>query len=135
MMTTSQRPIACLWWLPLLLCCQASATAEETAADLPATRGAPDAPPHSGPPAVDPPPEALSSFSGRVEQRLRAGSYSYLLVRADAGRVHWVVTLGDGVAAGLEVDVRSFGARDQFRSRRLGRTFEHLLFAMVSRRG
>ena len=71
---------------------------------------------------------------GRVEERLRAGSYAYHAVRLEHdGSLQWVVALGKGLPAGTRARVRSFGYREEFRSSRLGRTFSKLAFGIVSR--
>jgi len=72
-------------------------------------------------------------LSGRVEERLGAGSYTYMGVRLDDGGLFWTVTLGDGQPIGAEVKVRSMGRRTNFRSNRLQRTFPELVFGIVSR--
>jgi hypothetical protein len=72
-----------------------------------------------------------AALGGLVEERLDAGSYSYLALRTDAGARLWAVTLGDGAPAGARVALRSFGTRSDFYSRRLDRTFPELVFAMV----
>jgi len=69
---------------------------------------------------------------GRVEQRLAAGSYSYLALRLDDGELRWLVTLGKGESVGTRVRSRSFGHRTDFYSRRLQRTFPVLAFGFVS---
>jgi hypothetical protein len=69
---------------------------------------------------------------GRVEERLRAGSYTYLALRDDDDAQHWAVTLGRGKAVGARVSVRSVGHRAQFYSPRLQRTFPELVFGIVS---
>jgi hypothetical protein len=71
---------------------------------------------------------------GRVEERLRAGSYAYHAVRLERdGNQQWAVTLGPGLPVGTRVRVRSFGHRDAFHSPRLGRTFSNLMFGIVTR--
>ena len=94
-----------------------------------------DAPEHASPPGmprVDPPD---GNFAGEIRERVGAGSYTYLLVStADGGR-EWVVTLGGGVPVGSRVDVINMGVRHDFRSRRLARTFDRLVFAIVRERG
>jgi hypothetical protein len=75
----------------------------------------------------------VSPLIGRVEERIRAGSYAYLAVRDEAGTAtHWAVTLGQGAPPGTRVRVRSFGRRKEFYSPRLKRTFPELVFGMVS---
>jgi hypothetical protein len=83
-----------------------------------------------GPPAMEAP-DAESSFGGQVLQRIRTGSYAYLEVRTASGEQRWVVTLGEGAPEGSEVEVRAFGVRHDFKSRRLDRTFDHLVFGIV----
>ncbi|MGK3992490.1 hypothetical protein [Sorangium sp. So ce1024] len=70
---------------------------------------------------------------GVVEERLPAGSYTYLAVRPDGGSPVWVVTLGGGQPVGARVSIRSYGRRTDFASRRLKRTFPVLVFGVVSR--
>ncbi|KYF82009.1 hypothetical protein [Sorangium sp. So ce388] len=73
-----------------------------------------------------------ASVAGRVEERLPAGSYTYVAVR-DGEALTWVVTLGDAPPPGTPVQVRSMGRRTDFHSRRLERTFPELVFGIVSR--
>lgn len=72
-------------------------------------------------------------LAGRVEERLEAGSYTYLGVRRDDGSRFWAVTLGRGQPQGARVNIRSYGRRTDFRSARLQRTFPELVFGTVSR--
>lgn len=74
----------------------------------------------------------LAPVVGVVEERLAAGSYTYLAVRPDGGSPMWAVTLGSGQPVGARVSVRSFGRRTEFTSRRLQRTFPVLVFGVVS---
>lgn len=76
------------------------------------------------------PTEALR-FGGRVEEALRAGPYTYLAVRDAGGSLRWVATMGAGQPVGAEVEVRGVGLRTQFRSQRLGRVFETIVFGPV----
>lgn len=71
-------------------------------------------------------------IAGRVEERLPAGSYTYVAVRAGEA-LTWAVTLGDAPPVGTPVQVRSMGRRTNFHSRRLERTFPELVFGIVSR--
>jgi hypothetical protein len=71
--------------------------------------------------------------TGSVEQRLAAGSYSYLALRLDQGGLSWLVTMGKGQPVGTRVKLRSFGHRTDFYSRRLQRRFPVLAFGFVSR--
>jgi hypothetical protein len=81
-----------------------------------------------GPPAMEP---ASGSLAGRIAERLDAGSYTYVLVDEGAGDRTWVVTLGGAAPVGARVRVTRFGAGRGFRSARLGRTFDHLVFGIV----
>jgi hypothetical protein len=85
-------------------------------------------PARGGPPAMEP---ASGSLAGQIAERLDAGSYTYVLVDEGAGDRTWVVTLGDAEPVGARVRVTRFGARQDFRSARLGRTFDHLVFGIV----
>ena len=87
----------------------------------------------SGPPTMEEP-DVEPVFAGEVLQRIRTGSYAYLEVRTAAGEKRWVVTLGQGAPRGSEVEVRAFGVRHDFKSKRLGRTFDHLVFGLVQNR-
>ena len=77
-------------------------------------------------------PPATAALRGRVEQRLSAGSYTYLALRTEDGALRWAVTLGGGAPAGARVAVRSMGQSQQFYSARLRRTFSDLVFGIVS---
>ncbi|MRG97493.1 hypothetical protein [Polyangium spumosum] len=79
-------------------------------------------------------PSAKFGFTGRVEERLSAGSYLYLRVRDAAGAGHWVATLTSTASAADDVDVRVFARAENFQSRRLGRDFSPLLFGAVRSR-
>ncbi len=75
------------------------------------------------------------AFTGIVQEVRPAGSYVYLAVESAPGRSHWVATHAKSSApTGSHVDVRSFAARNDFESPRLGRTFDRLLFGIVTRR-
>ncbi len=69
----------------------------------------------------------------RVEERLNAGSYTYLALRTDSRELKWAVTLGAGAPVGARVSVRSMGHKTDFHSQRLQRTFSDLTFGIVSR--
>ena len=73
-----------------------------------------------------------SSLDGSVAERLSAGSYTYLRIVDFAGVSSWIVTVGRGLPVGSRAHVASFGAREDFRSARLQRTFEHLDFGWVT---
>lgn len=82
-------------------------------------------------------------ITGRVEQRLEAGSYTYLALRVDQagpsaraqsqGEPLWAVTMGQGAPPGAHIVLRSMGHSTDFYSRRLQRTFPELVFGIVSR--
>jgi len=73
--------------------------------------------------------------AGTVLERLPAGPYTYLRVQAEPPAPDaWLATLGDGAPVGTEITIRSLGSRAGFQSKRLGRTFERLDFALVSPR-
>lgn len=82
--------------------------------------------------SADPPPEGETEFEGVVEQVLPAGGYTYLAVTLPDGSRRWVATMGDGEPLGAHVHVRSMAVKRDFRSRRLTRTFDHLVFGIVS---
>jgi hypothetical protein len=77
--------------------------------------------------ALDEPP-----LYGRVEQRISAGSYSYLALRTSEGAQRWTVTMGRGQPVGANVSVRSIGYSPRFYSKRLRREFPNLVFGIVS---
>ncbi|NUP07932.1 MAG: hypothetical protein HOW73_17950 [Polyangiaceae bacterium] len=78
------------------------------------------------------PEESARSFEGEVVERLDAGTYLYFAVEDAAGVSRWVTTLRTTSAAvGDTVKVNSFGVRDEFRSKRLSRTFDRLHFGIV----
>ena len=71
------------------------------------------------------------AFDGRIEARLRAGSYVYLRVRDGAGAQWWVATLAAAAPSAERVSVYVFSRAATFRSRRLSREFSPLLFGAV----
>lgn len=73
---------------------------------------------------------AERAFGGTVVERVAAGSYTYVAV-ATADTTRWVATLGVAPAPGAEVRVQSFGAANNFHSRRTNRDFARLLFGTV----
>ena len=68
---------------------------------------------------------------GRIAERIAAGPYTYLRV-ATAGGDAWLATLGEGADRGDDVAIHVLGTRRGFASRRLGRTFSTLHFAVVT---
>ncbi|NUO53988.1 MAG: hypothetical protein HOV80_34515 [Polyangiaceae bacterium] len=80
---------------------------------------------------VEPPRAGDEKLHGRIVEVLRAGSYTYAAVQPVEGEARWVVTMRGGLSAGQEVDVKNMGTQRAFRSRRLGRTFDELIFGIV----
>ena len=77
-----------------------------------------------------PRPEEVA-LRGRVQEVARAGSYTYLRVTCDDAVERWVVTMRRGFSVGAQVDIKNMGMRRDFRSNKLGRTFDELIFAVV----
>jgi hypothetical protein len=74
---------------------------------------------------------AESAWSGRVLERLNAGSYVYLKVARAGGLEVWVVT-AEAIAPDAEnVHVRALRRVNHFESKRLGRAFAPLFFGIV----
>lgn len=74
-----------------------------------------------------------SEIDGVIRDVVRAGPYRYVEVVDGRGSARWIATLSVSAGPGDSVHVKSFGARDDFYSKRLGRRFERLLFGMVTR--
>ena len=112
------------WSLPLIACFLIASLALGCTADTAA-------------PAGGNPLEGISTaergkrMRGRVSERLRAGSYTYLDMRLDDGSQQWVVVMGKAPAAGQDIEAVNMGTRTNFHSRRLDRTFDRLTFAWV----
>ncbi len=86
----------------------------------------------SGPPTgLTPPAAGEEQLAGVVRERLRTGSYTYLRLSPDHGADRWVVTLGNTVPVGAQIEVENLGSRHDFHSRRLGRNFADLVFGVV----
>ena len=81
--------------------------------------------------SVEPPLADERGWRGRVEEVLSAGGYRYLRVRSEDDVDWWVVTLASRYREGELVDVKNMGTRSNFRSKRLGRTFDRLVFGIV----
>lgn len=81
--------------------------------------------------SVEPPAANEKEWRGRVEEVLPADAYSYLRVACDDDVSRWVVTLRGGFEAGQRVSIKNMGTRVDFASRRLRRTFDRLVFAIV----
>lgn len=69
--------------------------------------------------------------AGRIAERIAAGPYTYLRIATADGDA-WLATLGRGAHPGDEVAIHTLGTRRDFVSRRLGRTFSTLHFAVVT---
>ena len=87
-------------------------------------------PPTGGSPLQGLAPAHEREWHGVVEERLVAGSYSYLAVR-DAAALRWVAVMGPGEPPGRTVVVHAMGMRTDFHSARLDRDFAELFFATV----
>lgn len=74
---------------------------------------------------------APRTFEGHVAERLRAGPYTYLRVRTDAGAEHWVASLAHGLTSSETVSVKVIADAPTFESRRLSRVFSTLIFGVV----
>ncbi len=74
-------------------------------------------------PAIDP--TDVETLHGVVREVLVAGHYTYVSVEGQ-----WAVVLGDvNAEPGTEVTLTVQGSQDDFRSRRLERSFDRLYFA------
>ncbi len=76
------------------------------------------------------------AFDGRVLERLSAGSYTYFHVERVDQSHEWVVTLSSSkgartLAADVPLHVTPIAYSERFASKRLGRVFDRLHFAMV----
>ena len=80
---------------------------------------------------VDKPLPGDARFSGHVAEVLRAGSYTYARVVLSEGRSRWVVTMARGIERGMDVVVTNMGTQRSFQSKRLGRSFDELVFGVV----
>jgi hypothetical protein len=112
------------WSLPLIACALIASLALACAPDTPA-------------PAGGNPLEGISTaergkrMRGRVNERLRAGSSTYLDMRLHDGSQEWIVVMGKAPAPGEDIEAVNMGTRTNFHSRRLDRTFDRLTFAWV----
>ncbi|RYE87548.1 MAG: hypothetical protein EOO75_14330 [Myxococcales bacterium] len=70
-------------------------------------------------------------LTGRVAERLAAGSYTYVRVVDGAGAARWVVTLGRLPPGADRVRVVTMAHVRDFASARLGRRFDDLFFGTV----
>jgi hypothetical protein len=128
-------------FLPLLLVGLCALSACEQRHETPDERGGAQPPrqPASVTPATAdnpfakaaPAPAADSRFTGRVIQRLDAGSYVYLEVEKPGSGPTWVVTAEALAPDADRVAVHVVKRVDHFESRRLQRSFSPLGFAIV----
>jgi hypothetical protein len=70
------------------------------------------------------------SLEGSLSQVLDAGSYRYLELKPDGAEAVWIATLRGAPLEG-RVSAQVIARADRFESKRLGRTFSPLLFAIV----
>jgi hypothetical protein len=71
-------------------------------------------------------------FAGAVEEVLAAGSYTYFHVRTSGHERRWVVALCSTCRSARTLQITSYGTRDDFSSKRLGRRFDRLHFSTIS---
>lgn len=71
------------------------------------------------------------SFEGNASEVLRVSGYTYVAVDTGAG-VRWAVSLSKEIDEGAHVRVRAFGKKEAFESKKLGRTFDELWFAIIT---
>jgi hypothetical protein len=74
----------------------------------------------------------LEHFTAVVDERLKAGSYTYVRLHDAAGAERWIATLGATAPDTTQVTVDVFARLQRFESPRLGRTFAPLSFARLS---
>jgi hypothetical protein len=90
---------------------------------------------HSRHPAANPLPLATPAhehFTAVVDERLAAGSYTYVRVHDATGEARWVATLSATDCGAREVTVEVFARLARFESPRLARTFAPLSFGRLS---
>jgi hypothetical protein len=98
--------------------------------------GAPAAAPTPGPaPVATGMPFSIEklteTFEGNANEVLRVSGYTYVAVDTGAG-VRWAVSLQKDIDEGAHVRVRAFGKKEAFESKKLGRTFDELWFAIIT---
>lgn len=126
-----RRLSTCACALALLACSSArGATAAPASPAAPVASEAPtSASTHTGAPGYEAEPEL---FSADVVGLRTAGRYTYVELSRDGERT-WLVTVGaPAVEVGDRAVVAALGQADEFPSRRLGRTFEHLRFGVAA---
>jgi hypothetical protein len=129
MQTWSFPVIACSLVAALALACTPEGAARRESAGLAAAApGAAAGNPLAGASTA----ERGTRLRGRVNERLRAGSYTYLDLRLGDGSQRWIVVLGKAEAEpGQDIEAVAMGTRTDFHSRRLDRTFDRLTFAWI----
>ena len=75
-----------------------------------------------------PPGITMKAVSGKVVQTMDSGGYTYALVEKD-GDSTWVALPKSKLSVGDEISCRSGMVMNNFSSRSLGRTFEHIVFS------
>lgn len=139
MKTWSFPVIACSLLATLALACTPEGAARRDAAGpgAAASIATPGAAPGTAPGSANPlrgasTAERGTRLHGRVNERLDAGSYTYLDLRMGDGSQRWIVVLGKAEAEpGQDIEAVAMGSRTDFHSRRLDRTFDRLTFAWI----
>lgn len=72
------------------------------------------------------------SFAGTAREVVHVSGYTYVAVDVGEGRIRWAVCLAREIEEGARVRVRAFGKKSAFESKKLGRTFDELWFAIVT---
>lgn len=70
----------------------------------------------------------MKAVSGKVVQTMNSGGYTYALVEKD-GEQTWVALPTSQIAVGDEISCRTGGEMNNFTSKTLGRTFDHIVFS------
>ena len=128
MQTWSFPVIACSLLATLALACTPEGAARSESSRPVATSATPAGNPLAGASTA----ERGARLRGRVNQRLEAGSYTYLDLRLGDGGQRWIVVLGKAEAEpGQDIEAVAMGTRTDFHSRRLDRTFDRITFAWI----
>ncbi len=78
--------------------------------------------------------DAPAPFAGTIAEVLDVPGYTYAHVVDDTGQERWAVTLGKDLTVGTVVDVRPFGALEDFHSKKADRHFDQMIFATLTPR-
>ena len=108
------------WLLLLTLTALACNDAAEPAASQPAQ-----------PSSAQPAPAQAGTLSGRVLERLDAGTYSYLRLASARGEM-WAAVPKTTLAVGAEVTVTGTSNMDGFESKTLNRKFDKIVFGTLA---